>query len=123
MSYEIAKTHSNELNTPRVTGCWPQTPPPHFPDPPSVKKDPTEKVHKPGLNRVKEYLRVCDFRHHKFMFFIAFDYKTCFSGTRVSVFVRLGNKTLGLTFGLILSVNLVNLINLISFFMVALTMW
>jgi len=29
---------SNDLNTPRVTGCWPQKPLPLSPNPPSVKK-------------------------------------------------------------------------------------
>ena len=69
---------SNELNTPRVTGCWPKNAPPPSTHPPSVKIDPTKL---PGLNSVKEYLRACDFRHHKFMsfktFFKAVDYKTC----------------------------------------------
>ena len=30
---------SNDLNTPRVTGCWPQKPLPLSPDPPSVEED------------------------------------------------------------------------------------
>ena len=49
-------TVSNDLNTPSVRGCWPQKPLPLFPNLPSVKEDLAEKVHKPGLNRVKDSL-------------------------------------------------------------------
>ena len=60
---------SHELNTSRVTGCRHPKTLPLPPDSSSVKTDPTEKVHKPSLSGVKEYLRVFDFRRHQFMSF------------------------------------------------------